>query len=56
MSPLVWEWVYIIMVSDYRRGWEDALDVALDLKDWKRTEIIRDKLRKQRIKFYEDGP
>jgi len=44
------------MVSEYRRGWEDALDVVLDIKDLKKAELIRNRLRRQRLKYYEDGP
>ena len=44
------------MVSDYRRGWEDALDVVLDLGDMDEIEIIRDRLRKERITYLHQGP
>lgn len=54
--PSIRGWMDIIMVSDYRRGWEDALDTILELRDWNKAEMIRDRLRKQRVKFYEDGP
>lgn len=48
--------VDIMIISDYRRGWEDALDVVLDLKDWTRVKKIRDRLRRQRLDFFEGGP
>ena len=44
------------MVSEYRRGWEDALDVVLTLRDWKKVENLRDKVRKKRINHYMRGP
>ena len=48
--------VKIIMVSDYRRGWEDALDVVLDLDDLNEIEKIRNRLRRERITHLHQGP
>lgn len=44
------------MVSEYRRGWEDALDVVLELNDCNKIEEIRDRLRQERIIFLHQGP
>ena len=44
------------MVNDYRRGWEDALDVALELGDMNEVEAIRDRLREERITHHRQGP
>lgn len=44
------------MVSEYRRGWEDALDVVLDLKDWEKVERISKKMKKHRIGLLKRGP
>ena len=44
------------MVSDYRRGWEDALDVVLELDDMNEVEAIRDRLRAERLTHLRQGP
>ena len=44
------------MVSDYRRGWEDALDVVLELDDMSVVEEIRDRLRAERLTHHRRGP
>lgn len=56
MIPLVWVWMYRIMISDYRRGWEDALDVVLKLDDMDEIIKIRDRLKQERITHYSQGP
>ena len=45
-----------IMVCDYRRGWEDALDVVLEINDMDEVMKIRDRLRETRISFLQGGP
>jgi len=47
------------MISDYRRGLEDALDVAIFLvekNDTRKLVKIRDDLRQERIDFILDCP
>ena len=44
------------MVCDYRRGWEDALDVVLEINDMDEVMKIRDRLRETRISFLQGGP
>ena len=59
MVPIIWVWVNIIMVSEYRRGWEDALDVILYLMEndnENRIGELRDQLKEDRITFLLNGP
>lgn len=44
------------MVSEYRRGWEDALDVVMELGDLNAAERIRDRIREERIRMMYRGP
>ena len=44
------------MVSEYRRGWEDALDVALELRDWEKIEKLRNQMSNERINSQINGP
>ena len=44
------------MVSKYRRGWEDALDVVLELRDWDKVEEIRTKLERIKLMSLIRGP
>ena len=44
------------MVSEYRRGWEDALDVVVEMGDLNEVEKIRDRLRKERLIHLRQGP
>lgn len=46
----------LLVISEYRRGWEDALDVALQLKDWKKIKELEKTLRMEKITFLLDGP
>lgn len=46
----------VSMISEYRRGWEDALDVVLELKDWDKIKLLYQKLRNYRIRITIDGP
>jgi len=43
-------------MTEYYRGWEDALDVVLELHDWRKVESIQKNLRENRIKLLEGGP
>lgn len=42
--------------SDYRRGWENALEVVLDLRDWEEIEDIERRLTENRVKKLRRGP
>jgi len=44
------------MISDYCRGWEDALEVALEERDWNKVEDVLSRLREHRIKILASGP
>ena len=44
------------MVNDYRRGWEDALDVVLTLKDWDAIQELRSRLINERVQSQINGP
>jgi len=44
------------MIGDYRRGWEDALDVALHFRDWELLESIRENLERRRLEMLKIGP
>lgn len=44
------------MISEYRRGWEDALDVVLELDDMNEIERIRNRMRYERIQYVLHGP
>jgi hypothetical protein len=45
-----------VMVSDYRRGWEDALDVALHFRDWELLKSIKRNLEARRMEMLKIGP
>ena len=44
------------MISEYRRGWEDALDVALHYHDWDLLIELKKDLEKYRMETLRIGP